>query len=57
MRHPRAEVAVQQDYNLFFMFEGSPGQGERALFTDAYSKVLFESDYELYARGGVTYKF
>ncbi len=52
-----AEVALQQDYNIFFLFEGSPGQGERALFTDKFSKILFESDYELYARTGITYKF
>lgn len=52
-----AEIAVDQRYNVWFMLEGAPFQGERALFTDGFAAPMLESDYETYAKGGVTYKF
>jgi len=52
-----AEIAMDQRYNFWFMLEGAPFQGERALFTDLFAAPMLESDYETYARVGLTYKF
>jgi hypothetical protein len=54
-----AEIAIQQHWNIYGIFEGAPFQGkdERALFTDLFSGTMAEQDYLFYARFGVTYKF
>ena len=52
-----AEVAVQQQWNLFAILEGAPFQGERALFTNDFSHSEFTTDFDLYLRIGATYKF
>jgi hypothetical protein len=52
-----AEIAVDQRWNLFGILEGAPFQEERALFTSMFSGTMFETDYILYARLGLTYKF
>ena len=51
------EVAVRQRWNLWLLFEGAPFQGERALYTDPFNRLLFENDIGTYFRLGTTYKF
>jgi len=52
-----AEIALEQQWNLWFMLEGAPFQSERALFTDPFAQPMLESDYVTYGRAGLTYKF
>ncbi|MEO7096736.1 MAG: hypothetical protein ABI175_25990, partial [Polyangiales bacterium] len=52
-----AEIAVQQRWNVSFVLEGAPFQEERALFTNMFSGPMFDSDFILYARLGIAYKF
>lgn len=54
-----AEIAVDQHWNLFGIFEGAPFQGksQRALFTDLFSGPMGEKDLLVYARVGLSYKF
>ena len=52
-----AEIAADQNYNLFGILEGAPFQGERALFTNYFAHSMFDTDYILYVRFGLTYKF
>ena len=52
-----AEVALQQRWSVFGILEGAPFQEERALFTGAFSGSMFKTDYILYGRFGLTYKF
>lgn len=52
-----AEVATAQNTNLFAMLEGAPFQDQRALFTNRFSHSMFDTDFNLYARVGVSYKF
>ncbi|HWU90113.1 MAG TPA: PEGA domain-containing protein [Kofleriaceae bacterium] len=52
-----AEVAVEQHWNVYGILEGAPFQAERALFTSLFSGPMFDTDYVLYARFGLTYKF
>ncbi len=43
--------------NFFGILEGAPYQGERALFTEDFAHSMFPTDYNLYVRVGVSYKF
>jgi hypothetical protein len=52
-----AEIAADQHYNFFGILEGAPFQGERALFTNDFAHSMFDTDYILYLRIGMTYKF
>ena len=52
-----AEVSLDQQWNVYGILEGAPFQDERALFTDMFSGTMFETDYVLYARLGLSYKF
>jgi hypothetical protein len=52
-----AEIAFDQRWNVYGILEGAPFQEERALFTSLFSGTMFETDYILYARLGLTYKF
>jgi hypothetical protein len=52
-----AELAADQHWSLFGIFEGAPFQGERALLTSMFSHTMFDRDYDLYLRLGMTYKF
>jgi hypothetical protein len=53
-----AEIAVQQQWNLFFLFEAAPfDQAERALFTGVFSSPMPVNDVQVYGRMGLTYKF
>jgi hypothetical protein len=54
-----AEITVQQRWNIYGIVEGAPFQGkdERALFTSLFSGSMAETDYLIYARFGLTYKF
>ena len=52
-----AEIAIQQQWNVFFLFETAPFQGERALFTNEFAHSMFDTDYVLYGRMGLTFKF
>lgn len=52
-----AEIAFDQHWNIFGLLEGAPFQGERALFTNLFTKSMFDTDYNFYARVGLTYKF
>jgi hypothetical protein len=52
-----AEVATRQQWTLWFMLEGAPFQGERALLTDQFARPMAVKDYNTYGRMGVTYKF
>lgn len=51
-----SEIAVKQNWNLWFLLEGAPSRGERALFTDPFSAPMYKSDTRLYLRIGLTYK-
>jgi hypothetical protein len=52
------EIAFQQEWNIYFIFEGAPfQQAERALFTSTFSGAMPDNDYRIYARAGLTYKF
>jgi hypothetical protein len=52
------EIAFEQQWNVFFILEGTPfQQSERALFTNLFSGSMPATDYRIYARAGVTYKF
>jgi hypothetical protein len=52
------EIALEQQWNMYFILEGAPFQsGERALFTSLFSAPMAETDYRIYARAGLTYKF
>ena len=52
-----AEIAMQQNWNLVGILEGAPFQSERALFTNQFAHSMFDTDYVLYLRLGLSYKF
>jgi hypothetical protein len=52
-----AEIATSQNWNIYFIIDGAPFQGQRALFTNLFSRSMLDSDEDLYGRVGVTYKF
>jgi len=52
-----SEISVRQQWNLWFLLEGAPVRGERALFTDTFAAPMAKSDTQIYARIGATYKF
>ncbi|MBS1121554.1 MAG: hypothetical protein H6Q90_3782 [Deltaproteobacteria bacterium] len=54
-----AEITLQQRWNVYGIVEGAPFQGrdERALFTNLFSGSMPDTDYLIYARFGLTYKF
>ncbi len=52
-----AEIAVDQRWNVFGILEGAPFQNERALFTNMFSGPMFDTDFILYLRLGIAYKF
>ena len=52
-----AEIAIDQQYNVWFLLEGAPFQNERALFTNHFSGVMPAKDHGTYLRLGITYKF
>jgi hypothetical protein len=52
-----AEITVDQHWNVYGILEGAPFQDERALFTNLFSEPMFETDYVLYGRLGLSYKF
>lgn len=52
-----AEIAIQQNWNAWGILEGAPFQDERALFTNDFAHSMFDTDYDLYFRLGLTYKF
>jgi hypothetical protein len=51
------EIAVEQRWNLWLLFEGAAFQEERALLTDKFSSSLFDKDRGTYFELGATYKF
>jgi hypothetical protein len=52
------EIAFDQQWNFYFILEGTPFQtSERALFTNLFSHSMPDTDYRIYARTGLTYKF
>lgn len=51
------EVAVQQRWSLWLMFEGAPFQQERPAYTDTFNSSMFEDDLVSYFRFGSTFKF
>ncbi|MBA3541450.1 MAG: PEGA domain-containing protein [Deltaproteobacteria bacterium] len=52
-----AEIALKQQTSIFGILEGAPFQDERALFTNRFAHSMFKSDFNLYLRIGMTYKF
>jgi hypothetical protein len=52
-----AEIALEQHWNFFGILEGAPFQGERALYTNQFAHSMFDTDYNLYLRLGLSYKF
>lgn len=52
-----AEIALRQDWSAFGILEGAPFQDERALYTHEFAGPMFDTDYVLYLRFGLTYKF
>ena len=52
-----AEIAVDQRWNVFAILEGAPFQKERALFTNEFSHSMLDTDFILYGRFGLSYKF
>src|SRR5262249_40854914 len=52
------EIALTPEWNMYVILEGTPFQdSERALFTSMFSSSMFDNDYRIYGRGGLTYKF
>jgi hypothetical protein len=51
------ELAFQQQWNAWVIFEGVPFQDERPAFADAINSSMFKNDTRSYVRGGLTYKF
>jgi hypothetical protein len=54
------EFAIQQGMTFFAILEGDPftqHYDERPLFTSIISKSMFDRDYDVYLRLGLTYKF
>ncbi|MBV8763114.1 MAG: PEGA domain-containing protein [Deltaproteobacteria bacterium] len=52
-----SEIAIEQNWNAWGILEGAPFQSERALFTNQFAHSMFDTDYVLYLRLGLTYKF
>jgi hypothetical protein len=52
-----AEISTSQHWNFFGILEGAPFQNERALFTNEFSHSMPDTDFNLYVRLGLTYKF
>jgi hypothetical protein len=52
-----AEIAMDQNLNVFGILEGAPFQQERALFTNDFAHSMPDTDYILYLRLGLSYKF
>ena len=52
-----AEAAIDQHWNWFGMLEGAPFQEQRALFTNEFAHSMFDTDFNLYFKLGLTYKF
>jgi len=52
-----AEIAVRQNWNVFGMLEGAPFQEERAFFTNEFAHSMFDTDFNLYVKLGLSYKF
>jgi len=52
-----AELSTSQHWNFFGILEGAPFQNERALFTNEFSHSMPDTDFNLYVRLGLTYKF
>jgi hypothetical protein len=52
-----AEIAIQQQWNMFVILEGAPFQSQRALFTQDFAHSMFDTDYVLYGRAGLSFKF
>jgi hypothetical protein len=52
-----AELAIQQNWNAFGILEGAPFQGERAFFTNEFAHSMFDTDFNLYVKVGLSYKF
>ena len=52
-----AEIAVRQNWNVFGMLEGAPFQEERAFFTNEFAHSMFDTDFNLYVKLGISYKF
>jgi len=52
------EIALQQEWSLYIILEGAPfQQSERALFTSMFAAPMGDTDYRIYTRVGLTYKF
>lgn len=52
-----AEIAIYQRWNIWFLFEGAPFQGQRAAYLDVFNGALFSKDIGTYMRLGATFKF
>ncbi|MBK9033952.1 MAG: PEGA domain-containing protein [Myxococcales bacterium] len=52
-----AEISLRQRWNGWVLLEFAPFQSERALFVDDFTQPMLTTDYNTYARAGVTYKF
>ena len=51
------EVAIKQRWNIWLLFEGAPGQEQRAAYTDLFARPLLEDDPISYLQLGGTFKF
>ncbi len=51
------EFATSQHWNIYGIFEGAPFNGERAFFTNQFSRSMLDQDPGIYGRIGLTYKF
>ncbi|HET9986887.1 MAG TPA: PEGA domain-containing protein [Kofleriaceae bacterium] len=52
-----AELAIYQNWNAFGILEGAPFQSERAFFTNEFAHSMFDTDFNLYVKVGLSYKF
>jgi hypothetical protein len=50
------EIAIMENVNLFFIFEGDP-VGERQALTAKFSSIFPDHDTQVYGRLGATFKF
>lgn len=51
------EIPVHKRFNLFFLLEGAPFQGNRRAYTDPFAGIMPDEDPAIYGRLGGTFKY
>lgn len=51
------EIPIHRRFNLLFVLEGAPGQGNRRAYTDPFAQIMPDEDPAIYGRVGGTFKY